>query len=44
MTDDQTLESMKVMHNVNSLIGDQGVTFSNSLLNFSLCCPSRPPS
>ncbi len=40
-TDDQTLESMKVMQNVNSLIGDQGVTFSNSLLNFSLCCPSR---
>ncbi len=40
-TDDQTLESMKVMQNVNSLIGDQGATFDNSLLNFSLCCPSR---
>ena len=40
-TDDQTLESMKVMHNVNALIGDQGVTFANSFVNFSLCCPSR---
>jgi arylsulfatase A-like enzyme len=40
-TDDQTLESMKVMTNVNTLIGDQGVTFDNSVLNFSLCCPSR---
>jgi arylsulfatase A-like enzyme len=40
-TDDQTLESMKVMSNVKSLIADQGVTFSNSILNFSLCCPSR---
>src|SRR6476620_3065053 len=40
-TDDQTLESMKVMQNVNSMIGDQGVTFANNILNFSLCCPSR---
>src|SRR5689334_19159437 len=41
MTDDQTSESMKVMTHVNSLIGDQGVTFANSFVNFSLCCPSR---
>jgi arylsulfatase A-like enzyme len=42
MTDDQTLESMKVMDNVNSLIGGtHGVTFRNSFVNFSLCCPSR---
>jgi arylsulfatase A-like enzyme len=41
-TDDQTLESMRVMHNVKSLIGgDRGVTFRNSFVNFSLCCPSR---
>jgi arylsulfatase A-like enzyme len=40
-TDDQTVESMKVMSNVNTLIADQGVTFSNSLVNFALCCPSR---
>ncbi len=41
MTDDQTLESIRVMHNVNSLIGDQGATFRNSFVNYSLCCPSR---
>jgi N-acetylglucosamine-6-sulfatase len=40
-TDDQTLESMRVMDNVNSLIGDLGVTFRNSFVNYSLCCPSR---
>ncbi len=40
-TDDQTVESMKVMDNVNSLIGDQGVTFANSFVNYSRCCPSR---
>jgi N-acetylglucosamine-6-sulfatase len=40
-TDDQTVDQIKVMKNVNSLIGDQGVTFADSVLNFSLCCPSR---
>ena len=40
-SDDQTLESMRVMHNVNSLIGAQGATFKNSFVNYSLCCPSR---
>jgi N-acetylglucosamine-6-sulfatase len=40
-SDDQTLESMRVMDNVNSLIGDQGVTFQRSFVNYSLCCPSR---
>ncbi len=40
-TDDQTLESMRVMDNVNTLIGDRGVTFRNSFVNYSLCCPSR---
>ncbi|MEK6273176.1 MAG: sulfatase [Actinomycetota bacterium] len=40
-TDDQTLESMRVMDNVNSLIGDRGATFQNSFANYSLCCPSR---
>jgi arylsulfatase A-like enzyme len=40
-TDDQTLESMKVMQNVNSLIGDEGAMFANSFVNYSLCCPSR---
>jgi len=40
-SDDQTLESMRVMDNVNSLIGDQGARFKNSFVNYSLCCPSR---
>ncbi len=40
-TDDQALESMRVMKNVNSRIGGQGVTFQNSFVNYSLCCPSR---
>ena len=40
-TDDQTVESMRVMGNVNSLIGDQGARFRSSFVNLSLCCPSR---
>jgi N-acetylglucosamine-6-sulfatase len=40
-SDDQTVESMRVMNNVNSLIGDQGATFKNNFVNYSLCCPSR---
>ena len=42
MTDDQTVdESMRVMPNVRRLIVDQGVTFDNSFVSYSLCCPSR---
>jgi arylsulfatase A-like enzyme len=41
MTDDQTLESMRVMPNVRSLIGREGATFVNSFASFPLCCPSR---
>jgi N-acetylglucosamine-6-sulfatase len=40
-TDDQTLESVRVMRNVRRLIGDQGTTFENNFASFSLCCPSR---
>ena len=40
-SDDQTVESMRVMNRVNSLIGDKGATFKNNFVNFSLCCPSR---
>src|SRR5256885_16739108 len=40
-SDDQTVESMRVMNNVNSLIGAEGATFQNSFVNYSLCCPSR---
>ncbi len=40
-TDDQTAESIRVMNAVESRIGDRGVTFANSFVNFSKCCPSR---
>ena len=40
-TDDQTVESMRVLANVQRLIGAQGVTFDSSFVSFSLCCPSR---
>jgi N-acetylglucosamine-6-sulfatase len=40
-TDDQTQESIRVMPNTRALIGDPGVTFPNSFVNYSLCCPSR---
>jgi len=33
MTDDQTVESMRVMPNVKTLIADQGVTFDNSFVS-----------
>ncbi len=41
MTDDQTVESMRVMPNVRTLLAGQGVTFDNSFVSYSLCCPSR---
>jgi len=41
MTDDQTVETLRVMPNVRRLIGDEGVTFDASYVSFSLCCPSR---
>jgi N-acetylglucosamine-6-sulfatase len=41
MTDDQTVESLRVMGNVKTLLADQGTTFDNSFATFSLCCPSR---
>ena len=40
-TDDQTVESMRVMANVNALFRGPGATFKNSFVNYSLCCPSR---
>jgi N-acetylglucosamine-6-sulfatase len=41
MTDDQTVESLRVMTNVQSLLAKQGVTFTNNFVSYSLCCPSR---
>jgi N-acetylglucosamine-6-sulfatase len=40
-TDDQTVESMRVMANVNRLLAARGATFDNSFASFSLCAPSR---
>ena len=40
-TDDQTVESVRVMTNVRDLLARQGTTFSNSFVANALCCPSR---
>ncbi len=40
-TDDQTVESLRVMQNVQRLLAAQGTTFVNSFASFALCCPSR---
>ncbi|HXT19376.1 MAG TPA: sulfatase [Thermoanaerobaculia bacterium] len=41
LTDDQTLESLRVMPETQRLIGDAGTTFSNAFVSYPLCCPSR---
>src|SRR5438270_10451050 len=41
MTDDQTVTDMQIMSHVKSLIGAHGVTFNNSFVSYSMCCPSR---
>jgi len=41
MTDDQTVESMRVMTNVNTLLAARGTTFTNNFASYPLCCPSR---
>jgi arylsulfatase A-like enzyme len=41
MTDDQTVESLRVMSNVKRLLRDRGATFAKSFVGFALCCPSR---
>jgi arylsulfatase A-like enzyme len=41
MTDDQTVESMRVMKNVRKLLVERGTTFDNNFTSFPLCCPSR---
>jgi N-acetylglucosamine-6-sulfatase len=41
MTDDETLENMRVMPNVQRLLADEGATFSQFIVSYSLCCPSR---
>jgi arylsulfatase A-like enzyme len=41
MTDDQTVESLRVMPNLLSLVAERGTTFANSFASTPLCCPSR---
>src|SRR3954469_18826578 len=41
MTDDQTVETLRVMHNVRKLLVERGTTFDNNFTSFPLCCPSR---
>jgi N-acetylglucosamine-6-sulfatase len=40
-TDDQTQASLAYMPKTRALLGGQGVTFDNSFVTYSLCCPSR---
>ncbi len=40
-TDDQRVADMQFLPKTRALIGDQGVTFDNSYVSLSLCCPAR---
>ncbi len=41
MDDDQSAEQQRFLAKTNTAIGRHGVTFDNSFVNYSLCCPSR---
>jgi N-acetylglucosamine-6-sulfatase len=41
MTDDQYADSVRFMPNVQRLLAGRGITFTNSFVSYSLCCPSR---
>lgn len=41
LTDDQTLESMRVLEKTRRLLGEEGTTFANAFVSYPLCCPSR---
>jgi N-acetylglucosamine-6-sulfatase len=41
MSDDQTVESLRVMTNVRAVLAAEGTTFENNFVSFPLCCPSR---
>ncbi len=41
MTDDQTVESMRVMPILDATLAKNGVTFDHNFASFPLCCPSR---
>ena len=40
MDDDQSV-NLQIPHQDERRIGGKGVTFDNSFVNYSLCCPSR---
>jgi N-acetylglucosamine-6-sulfatase len=40
-TDDQTYASLAFMPKTRALLGARGVSFDNSFVTYSLCCPSR---
>ena len=40
-TDDQTADSLYAMPSTRALIAEPGVTFANSFVSMSQCCPSR---
>jgi N-acetylglucosamine-6-sulfatase len=41
LTDDQTLESIRVMEKTLRLLGEEGTAFANAFVSYPLCCPSR---
>lgn len=41
LTDDQSLDEMRALPRVKSLIGDPGVEFSRAYVSYPLCCPAR---
>ncbi len=41
MDDDQSAEQQRFLPKTNAAIAAHGVTFDNSFMNYSLCCPSR---
>ena len=41
LTDDQTIESMRVMAGLRAELGASGTTFEQSFVSNPLCCPSR---
>ena len=41
MDDDQSVNLQRFLAKTNAAIGAKGVTFDNSFVNYSLCCPSR---
>jgi N-acetylglucosamine-6-sulfatase len=41
MVDDMNVSALAQLPNVRALIGTPGTTFDNSVVSYSLCCPSR---